>query len=116
MKSWSQIWKKVSLKDVLNYEQPNEYIISKPLKDDDSLTPVLTPNKSFIKGYTDEKNGIKHYYVYKKNNGKAEKQFIDIGLMNENEVIVKKGLSKNDNIYLSVPIEFIPKVNQKSKD
>jgi len=52
------MWKKVSLKEVLNYEQPNEYIISRPLKDNESLTPVLTPNKSFIKGYTDEKNGI----------------------------------------------------------
>ncbi len=96
---------------------------------DSTLLPSMTtsneilvstiPNSLFIpieSLHTDEKNGIKHYYVYKKNNGKAEKQFIDIGLMNENEVIVKKGLSKNDNIYLSVPIEFIPKVNQKSKD
>jgi len=51
-------WKEVPLKDVLDYEQPNNYIISKPLKNDKNLTPVLTPNKAFIKGYTNEKTGI----------------------------------------------------------
>ncbi|MBU0466869.1 MAG: restriction endonuclease subunit S [Nanoarchaeota archaeon] len=51
-------WKKITLKEVLDYEQPNPYIIETPIIGDDKLTPVLTPGKSFIKGYTKETDGI----------------------------------------------------------
>jgi len=51
-------WKKIPLKEVLDYEQPNPYIIETPILEDDKLIPVLTPGKSFIKGYTKEIGGI----------------------------------------------------------
>jgi type I restriction enzyme, S subunit len=51
-------WIKLSLKTVLNYEQPNKYIISTPINTDEKLIPVLTANKSFIKGYTSEIKNI----------------------------------------------------------
>lgn len=50
-------WKQVVLKEILDYEQPNPYIISGEIQES-GKTPVLTANKSFIKGYTEEKNGI----------------------------------------------------------
>lgn len=51
-------WKEVPLKEVLDYEQPNNYIIKGKILDEETPIPVLTPNKSFIKGYTKEKEGI----------------------------------------------------------
>lgn len=51
-------WTKVPLKTVLDYEQPNKYIITTPINTDDNLIPVLTANKSFIKGYTSETKDI----------------------------------------------------------
>jgi len=54
----SKGWKKIPLKEVLDYEQPNPYIIEKQIIQDNSLIPVLTPGKSFIKGYTAETKGI----------------------------------------------------------
>ena len=51
--------KLVSIKDVLNYEQPTKYLVSDTdYSSDASKIPVLTANKSFVLGYTNEKFGI----------------------------------------------------------
>ena len=49
----------VRFSDILSYEQPTRYIVTDTeYSDDKNLTPVLTANKAFILGYTDEKEGI----------------------------------------------------------
>jgi restriction endonuclease S subunit len=50
-------WKETPLNEVLDYEQPNRYIIKSKIKEN-GKTPVLTANKSFIKGYVDESDNI----------------------------------------------------------
>lgn len=49
-----------ALGDILPYEQPGPYIVKSIEYDDSYETPVVTPGKSFILGYTDEKDGIYH--------------------------------------------------------
>ena len=50
---------KCQIKDLINYEQPTEYIVENTAYTEDSmLTPVLTANKAFILGYTHERHGI----------------------------------------------------------
>ena len=39
---------------MLNYEQPSKYIVKSTEYSDQYKTPVLTANKAFILGYTDE--------------------------------------------------------------
>ncbi len=56
-------WKNKQIGEVLNYEQPTKYLVSNT-EYLEFGTPVLTANKSFILGYTDEKNGI---YLASKN-------------------------------------------------
>jgi type I restriction enzyme M protein len=51
-------WSKVSLGDILDYEQPTEYIVKSVDYRDEYPTPVLTAGKTFILGYTNEKEGI----------------------------------------------------------
>lgn len=51
-------WEMMRLGDVLDYEQPTDYIVSSDLYDDDFTTPVLTAGKSFILGYTNETHGV----------------------------------------------------------
>ena len=51
-------WAICSLEDIIEYEQPTDYIVSSTNYDDSYLTPVLTAGKSFIIGYTDEEEGI----------------------------------------------------------
>lgn len=58
--------KEYTLGDILPYEQPGPYIVNSTEYDDSYSTPVLTPGKTFILGYTNEENGI-----YKVKNSKV---------------------------------------------
>ena len=51
-------WRKVKLGDILAYEQPTKYIVNSANYTSSGLVAVLTANKSFILGYTEEKNGF----------------------------------------------------------
>lgn len=51
-------WEEAALEDLLDYDQPAPYIVNSTEYDDSYDTPVLTAGKSFILGYTDEKDGI----------------------------------------------------------
>lgn len=52
-------WKEVKLGEVLDYEQPNQYIVKSTEYSNSFTMPVLTAGQSFILGYTNEKDGIK---------------------------------------------------------
>ncbi len=52
------MYKKVELGEVLQYEQPTNYIVDSDLYNDEFETPVLTAGKSFILGYTNENHNI----------------------------------------------------------
>ena len=51
-------WALCCLEDVLEYEQPQAYIVNSTDYSDEYKTPVLTPGKSFVLGYTNEVSGI----------------------------------------------------------
>ena len=50
--------KEYTLGELLEYEQPGPYIVKSTKYNDLYKTPVLTPGKSFILGYTNENDGI----------------------------------------------------------
>ena len=50
--------KEYTLDELLTYEQPGPYIVKSTDYNDSYKTPVITPGKSFILGYTNEKDGI----------------------------------------------------------
>lgn len=51
-------WIDNQVKNCLKYEQPNKYIVNNTEYNDKNNTPVLTANKGFILGYTNESNNI----------------------------------------------------------
>jgi len=51
-------WQKKQIKDLLDYERPDKYIVESDKYTLTGKTSVLTANKSFILGYTDEDFGI----------------------------------------------------------
>ena len=55
-------WEVKTLGDFLDYEQPTNYIVEKTEYNDNYDIPVLTAGKSFILGYTNEKDGIFENY------------------------------------------------------
>jgi type I restriction enzyme S subunit len=51
-------WKIIELKSVLDYEQPGKYLTNNFEDAGSNTIPVLTANKSFILGYTNEEYGV----------------------------------------------------------
>jgi type I restriction enzyme S subunit len=51
-------WEDKKLKEILDYEQPTKYIVQSTEYKNEYTTPVLTAGKTFVLGYTNEKNGI----------------------------------------------------------
>lgn len=51
-------WAECCFEDLLDYEQPTKYIVKSTKYNDKYKTPVLTAGKTFIKGYTNETDGI----------------------------------------------------------
>ena len=50
-------WEVKTFKDILDYEQPGKYMVYSDIKEK-GTTKVLTANKSFVLGFTDESYGI----------------------------------------------------------
>ncbi len=55
----------IALSEILDYEQPTQYIVKSTEYNDLNKTPVLTAGQTFILGYTNEEDGI--YYANKNN-------------------------------------------------
>jgi type I restriction enzyme S subunit len=51
-------WRERRLGEILEYEQPNDYIVDSTKYDESYKTPVLTAGKTFVLGYTNEKENI----------------------------------------------------------
>ena len=51
-------WEYKIIRDCLQYEQPTKYLVSSEDYNANFKTPVLTANKGFILGYTNEEEGI----------------------------------------------------------
>ena len=56
---FTEAWEQRKLGDLLQYEQPQKYIVISPEYDDSFDIPVLTAGQSFVLGWTNEKTGIK---------------------------------------------------------
>ncbi|MEG1146344.1 MAG: restriction endonuclease subunit S, partial [Bacilli bacterium] len=55
-KGFNDAWEQRKLGDIFKYERPDEYIVFSDKYLDNCKIPVLTANKAFILGYTDEVN------------------------------------------------------------
>lgn len=92
-----------------------EVIIRINEKDKSLLPSMTTGNEILISSipkvtyipleclHTQISSDKKMFYVFKKDGAEILKQQIEIGEMNENEVIVKRGISAKDEILLSMP-------------
>lgn len=58
LNNFNEKWIDTTLGNILDYEQPIKYISKKKEYNASGLTPILTANKSFILGYTNEKDSV----------------------------------------------------------
>ena len=94
-----------------------EVTIQVDQKDSVLLPSMTTSNEIFIEEFkkalyvpleavhTENINGKKTTFVYRKDGSKIFKQEIVAGAMNENSIIIKKGITDKDDILLSLPLE-----------
>ena len=53
---FTEAWEQRKFENIFNYERPDTYIVKSDKYSDTYKTPVLTANKGFILGYTNETN------------------------------------------------------------
>ena len=90
-------WENKSFKKLLNYEQPTKYIVKK-VDYISQGTPVLTANKSFILGYTNETNVYQNIPAIIFDDFTLESKYVDFPFMVKSSAI-KILTSKNSNLF-----------------
>ncbi len=97
---------------IRNYDSKVFEVIIEVQEEDTTLRPAMTTMNEIIVQTVDsalhiplesiQTNGDTTF-VYKENGGGLVRQQVELGLQNENEVIIKKGLNAEDEVYLNVP-------------
>lgn len=105
-------WEEHELSEMYNYEQPSKYIVKNDDYEGCSKYPVLTANKGFILGYTDETEGI-----YDKgeviifDDFTCDHKFVNFPFKVKSSAI--KFLTPKDNYNLSFLSELLSVMNQQ---
>lgn len=110
----SERWIITELNKLLNYERPDLYIVDNDNYRSEGI-PVLTANKSFILGYTDEKNNIySHVPVIIFDDFTTEKKYVDFSFKVKSSAI--KILKPKGNNILKFIFELMNTINFKVKE
>jgi len=93
-------WEEKKLEDILDFERPDKYIVKSIEYSDMDEIPVLTANKSFILGYTDEKDGIyNNYPVIIYDDFTTDKKYVDFPFKVKSSAIkILKPKNNKDNL------------------
>ena len=113
-------WEEKKLGEVLDYEQPTKYIVNSTEYDNVFKTPVLTAGKTFILGYTDEKNNIyENFPVIIFDDFTMANQFVDFPFKVKSSAmkILKNDSTKSNINYVFLAIQMInyPKGNEHKR-
>ncbi len=90
-------WKNKEISEITNYEQPTNFLVNEVQQE--GRIPVLTPGKTFIKGYTNDLSGIyKKHPVILFDDFTCALQFVKFDFKIKSSAI-KLIKAKNNNIY-----------------
>ena len=110
----SEQWISTELSSLLDYERPDLYIVESDNYKNEGI-PVLTANKSFILGYTDEKNNIySRVPVIIFDDFTTEKKYVDFPFKVKSSAI--KILKQKGNNVLKFVFELMNTINFEAKE
>ncbi|WP_257929722.1 type I restriction/modification system, specificity subunit [Campylobacter lari] len=110
----SEQWISTELSSLLDYERPDLYIVESDNYKNEGI-PVLTANKSFILGYTDEKNNIYSCVpVIIFDDFTTEKKYVDFPFKVKSSAI--KILKPKGNNVLKFVFELMNTINFEAKE
>lgn len=111
MKTIPKGWKLKKIADLLNYERPDKYIVKSTIYSDKNRIPVLTANKSFILGYTNESFGIyKNVPVIIFDDFTTDSKFVDFSFKIKSSAI-KILRSKGEQVNIKFMYEVMKSIN-----
>ena len=110
-------WEEKKLGDLLDYEQPTNYLVSDTKYDDSYKIPVLTAGKTFILGYTDETNGVfeNPLPVIIFDDFTTATQFVDFPFKAKSSAM-KKLKAKSDKSSMKLIFELIQMINYQAEE
>jgi type I restriction enzyme S subunit len=109
-------WEVKMLGEVLNYEQPTEYLVSDTEYNDNNQTPVLTAGKTFILGYTNEELGIfKNLPVIIFDDFTTAIKYVDFPFKAKSSAM-KMLIPKNENVNLRFVYEIMHQIKYQVAD
>ena len=104
-------WEVKTLGDFLDYEQPTNYVVESTEYNDNYDIPVLTAGKSFILGYTNEKDGIfENYPVIIFDDFTTATKFVDFPFKVKSSAL-KILKPKNKDVILGFIFEIMQQIN-----
>lgn len=111
-------WEKVALENLLEYEQPTNYIVASEEYNDNYPTPVLTAGKSFILGYTNETEGIyQNTPVIIFDDFTTESKFVDFEFKVKSSAMKILKAKDNDTLkYLYYLMQILPLITHNIND
>ncbi|EOH7147690.1 restriction endonuclease subunit S [Campylobacter coli] len=110
----SEQWISIELSSLLDYERPDLYIVESDNYKNEGI-PVLTANKSFILGYTDEKNNIySRVPAIIFDDFTTEKKYVDFPFKVKSSAI--KILKPKGNNVLKFIFELMNTINFEAKE
>lgn len=109
-------WEEKRLGELLDYEQPTKYIVESTEYNNHYQTPVLTAGKTFILGYTDEKNGIyeDNLPVIIFDDFTAASHFVDFRFKVKSSAI--KILKAREGVNTKIAYELLRRIKFKADD
>jgi type I restriction enzyme, S subunit len=107
-KGFADDWELYELKEILNYERPDSFIVSNEDYEDTNSVPVLTANKGFILGYTNENRTYENPCIIF-DDSTLDSKYVDFPFMVKSSAI--KILTVKKNFELKFTYELLKMTN-----
>ena len=99
-RGFTKTWEKRKYKDIFDYERPDKYIVKSDKYEAGNITPVLTANKGFILGYTNETRTYNNPCIIF-DDFTLDSKYVDFKFMVKSSAMKILTVKKGNNLYFA---------------
>lgn len=97
---FNEAWEQCKYKDIFDYERPDKYIVKSDKYEAGNTTPVLTANKGFILGYTNETRTYNNPCIIF-DDFTLDSKYVDFKFMVKSSAMKILTAKKDNNLYFA---------------
>ena len=97
---FTEAWEQCKYKDIFDYERPDKYIVKSDKYEAGNITPVLTANKGFILGYTNETRTYNNPCIIF-DDFTLDSKYVDFKFMVKSSAMKILTAKKDNNLYFA---------------